>query len=102
MILDRQFHPQAKACLSICGDVPCLDTPSKRGDTLSEAGESEALSRVCASHMFSRIPVVGHLGMNCAVLTGESDEAVLRATMPDHIGHALAHRPGESRVRGWW
>ena len=74
MILDRQFHPQAKACLSICGDFPCLDTPSKRGDTLSEAGESEALSRVCASRAFSRIPVVDHLGMNRAVLTGESDD----------------------------
>ena len=40
-------------------------------------------------------PVVDHLGPDTPILLRQLNETVLRTTVPDHVGHSFAHRPGE-------
>src|SRR5713226_2549676 len=69
-----------------------------RGDALVETGEAAAGSDFCILRFLLPRPIVDYLSTNGSMLMGESDEAVPRAAVPDHVGHTLAHRPGEHRI----
>src|SRR5712692_9129634 len=70
-----------------------------RDDALVETREAAAGSGFCILRFLSSQPIVDHLSADGFIFTDESDEAVPRAAVPDHIGHPLAHRPGEYSIR---
>ena len=45
------------------------------------------------------VSVVSYLGADGSALAGNPNVAATRTTVPDHIGHSLAHCPGQHGVR---
>jgi phosphate transport system substrate-binding protein len=98
---DREFHQQAKAVFAVDTLWAGLKRPAMFSHALGQAGETVAAP---ATHPFLAllsVAIVGDLGASASVRTAQLDPALPRAAMPDHVGHALAHGPGQHRVCCW-
>src|SRR5258706_11186408 len=100
-MLDGQFHADTKVLFALQGERTGFHVSSQRAHPLPQANESQARAR-CAFHPLSSASIVEHLGPDSPILLGESNETVLRTTVPDNVGHPFAHRPGQHGGCLWW
>src|SRR5262249_5132444 len=99
--LHRQFHTEAKVFFAREGESTCFQVSSQCAHPFPQTSESQAWAR-CVFYLHACASLAQHLCPDRAVLQGQCNETMLRATVADDVGHSFAYRPGKCGIQSRW